>query len=162
MSERTSWITGDIFTSVSGQLTLKAWEPWEETRSALFELQNSDIDNEHPEWRRNWIAGVAMLRAVGHVLQKVDAASSHRHKSLIDSNWRSWNADKDGNWIFFDFIEKERNNILKTFSFGAQLPSSEDGRLLAYGSTGLDAAELFREAVYWWRFQLRAIESELR
>jgi hypothetical protein len=161
MTERKSWVTGDIFMSASGDSTLSAWEPWEETRWALFELQNSDIDDEHPEWRRNWIVGVAMLRTVGHVLHKVDAATSPRHKSVIHTAWQSWNSDKDGDWIFFDFIEKERNNILKMFSSGAQLPSAEDGRLLAYGNTDLDAAELFREAVYWWRFQLRLIESQL-
>lgn len=161
MTELTSWIAGDIFTSAPGMLTLKAWEPWEMTRSALFEIQNSDIDAEHPEWRTNWIAGVAMLRATGHVLHKVDAATSARHKSMIDAAWHSWSTDRDGNWICFDFIEKERNNILKTFSFGAQLPSAEDGRLLAYGNTDFDAAQLFREAVYWWRFQLRMIEFQL-
>ena len=162
MTELISWITGDIFTSGPGISTLRAWEPWEETRSALFEIQNSDIDDEHPEWRTNWIAGVAMLRAIGHVLHKVDTAVSPHHKRVIDAAWRSWNADKDGNWIFFDFIERERNSILKTFSFGAQFPSAEDGRVLAYGNTGFDAAQLFREAVYWWRYQLRMIESQLR
>jgi hypothetical protein len=126
----------------------------------LFELQNSDIDDEHPEWRRSWIAGVAMLRATGHVLQKVDASTSPRHKSVVDEAWMDWSLNKNENWIFFEFIEKERNNILKTFSFGAQLPASEDRRMLAYGNTDLDGAQLFREAVYWWRHQLRIIESK--
>jgi hypothetical protein len=63
--------------------------------------------------------------------------------------------------IFFDFIEKERNNILKTFSFGAELPAREDGRILAYGNTDIDATQLFREGVYWWRSQLREIEKRL-
>lgn len=63
------------------------------------------------------------------------------------------------NWIFFDFIEKERNNILKEFSFGAELPKAEDGRTLAYGKTCHDAAQLFREAVYWWRHELEKIEA---
>src|SRR5262245_12154749 len=110
-----TWITGDIFVCHLGRATLKAWEPWEYTRRSLFELQNSDIDEEHPEWRTNWIAGVAMLRTVGHVLHKVDAKTSTTHRSLIESAWAAWKMNKDEHWIFFDFIEKERNNILKTF-----------------------------------------------
>jgi hypothetical protein len=67
-----TWITGDIFIR-PGPLappTLHAWEPWYVTLDVLFELQNSDIDKEHNEWRTQWIAGVAMLRATGHVLDR--------------------------------------------------------------------------------------------
>jgi hypothetical protein len=80
---------------------------------------------------------------------------------VIESIWAEWKANKDEHWIFFDFIEKERNNILKLFSFGAMLPASEDNRTLVYGNTDLDAAQLFREAVYWWRTQLRELEGRL-
>lgn len=159
-----SWITGDIFTAVPvPSTTLYAWEPWEHARSILFELQNSDIDDEHPEWRTHWIAGVAVLRATGHVLHKVDARLSPNHKAVIDDAWARWKANKDEHWIFFDFIEKERNSILKLYSFGAALPqTAEDGRTLVYGNTDFDAAQLFREAVYWWRDQLREIEKHLK
>lgn len=159
--QRPSWITGDIFTAASGYGSLKAWEPWDWTVSCLFDLQNSDIDDEHPEWRINWIAGVAMLRTVGHVLKNVDSRTSGKHTSIITEYWKTWQHDKDLNWIFFDFIEQERNNILKEFSFGATLPAVNDGRVLAYGNTQFDAAQLFREAVYWWRHQLRSIEKDL-
>ena len=154
-----SWIEGDIFVADSGHGILKAWEPWEWTRSVLFQLQNSEIDDEHPEWRLYWIAGVATLRAIGHVLKNVDANVSSAHKHAIDKIWSEWKSNSEENWIFFDFIERERNNILKEFSFGAQLPNDVDDRLLAYENTDLDAAQLFREAVYWWRYQLRQLEA---
>ena len=141
--------------------TLHAWEPFSETVSVLFELQNSDIDEEHWEWRIYWIAGVAMLRTIGHVLHNVNSEKSPQHRKMIESMWAEWKANKDEHWIFFDFIEKERNNILKLFSFGATLPVSEDDRTLAYGNTDLDAAQLFREAVYWWRTQLRELERRV-
>jgi hypothetical protein len=157
-----SWITGDIFTAPLPEITLEAWEPWGDTRLILFELQNSDIDEEHYEWRLHWVAGVALLRTVGHVLRNVDALTSSKHRRSIDKAWTDWQQNKDDNWIFFDFIEKERNNILKEYSFGAALPAAMDGRTLAYGSTEFDATELFREAVYWWRTQLLAFEAQLK
>ena len=157
-----SWIERDVFTAKPSEtISLDAWEPWYQTLPILFTLQNSDIDDEHPEWSIQWIAGVATLRTIGHVLHKLDAKKSDKHRAVIDRAWAEWNANKDDNWIFFDFIEKERNNILKEFSFGATLPTVEDGRTLAYGNTNLDATELFREAVYWWRAQLRAIEKAI-
>jgi hypothetical protein len=157
-----SWITGDIFTSQPRPTTLKAWEPWWDTVAILFELQNSDIDDEHPEWRLHWVAGVALLRTVGHVLKKVDAKTSPKHLEAVKAQWSIWNGDKLENWIFFDFIEQERNNILKEYSFGATLPEPNDDRTLVYRDTDFDAAQLFREAVYWWREQLLAIENALQ
>jgi hypothetical protein len=160
-ADRATSISGDIFTRAAGRLNLKAWEPWEFTRSILFEFQNSDIDDEHWEWRLNWFAGVALLRTIGHVLYKVDAKRSDGHRTVIRSMWKSWHDDRRQHWIFFDFIERERNNILKEFSFGAELPSANDQRVLAYADTHDDAAQLFREAVYWWRDQLEVIETGL-
>jgi hypothetical protein len=156
-----SWITGDIFTYHPERKTLKAWEPWEFTLHTLFFLQNADIGEDFPEWKMEWFAGVAALRTIGHVLHKVDSEQSQNHQNVINQTWKSWNFNKDDNWIFFDFIEKERNNILKEFSFGAELPSLEDGRVLAYGNTDYDASQLFREAVYWWRHELEKIEKAL-
>ena len=153
-----SWNTDDVFVSPVPSMTLRAWEPWLEARSLLFEFYNSDIDDEHTEWRIHWFAGVAILRTIGHVLHNVDASTSFRHRTLLGAIWNDWHEDKDDNWIFFDFIERERNNVLKEFSFGANLPTEEDGRLLAYGNTEFDAIELFAEAVYWWRRQLQEIE----
>ena len=36
-----------------------------------------------PEWRRSWVTVVALLRAVGHVLQKVDARTDARMAEMI-------------------------------------------------------------------------------
>lgn len=160
--ELPTWITGDIFIVSEALVTLGAWEPFYFTVQILFDLQNSDVDDEHPEWRTNWIAGVATLRIIGHVLHRMDRLRSPRHKALIDAAWSRWSSNKDANWIFFDFIEKERNSILKEFSFGARPPEdADDERVLAYGATNHDAAQLFREAVYWWRTQLRSLERSL-
>ena len=159
--DRPSFITGDIFRRSPRGTTLHAWEPWDFTRSILFEFQNSDIDEEHWEWKVSWFAGVALLRTIGHVLKNVDSRSSTKHAETINGFWHRWKTDRRAHWIFADFIERERNNILKEFAFGAALPALDDRRLLAYSNTDDDAAQLFREAVYWWRYQLELIEAEI-
>ena len=154
-----SWITGDIFMSSEIERpTLSAWAPWYFVKEILFRIQNSDIDEEHPEWRIDWIAGVAVLRVIGHVLHKVDSVKSAKHSAIINFAWREWRNNQDNHWIFTEFVEKERNSIMKEFNFGATLPADEDNRTLAFKDTEFDATQLFREAVYWWRAQLRSIE----
>jgi hypothetical protein len=44
--------------------------------------------------RRRLMATVALLRAVGHVLKKIDAASSLTLKSVINREWQNLNATK--------------------------------------------------------------------
>lgn len=156
-----SWVTGDIFVRVVEPMRLSAWEPWDFARGLLFDFQNMDIDDEHPEWRLYWFSGVATLRSIGHVLHNVDRQTGDRAARSIDTWWSRIKADRNENWIFFDFIERERNNILKEFSFGASLPGEHDRRQLAYDGSHLDGAQLFREAVYWWRGQLEWIETEV-
>jgi hypothetical protein len=155
-----SYITGDIFVRSPPKQTLKAWEPWHDCVVILFEFQNSDVDEEHPEWRLFWVAGVALLRTVGHVLAKVDASESLKHKREIDRLWSDWKTSPTENTVFWDFVEKERNSLLKTYEFGASLEHDENGCYVTYQG-GEDAFELFREAVYWWRLQLETLEDRL-
>lgn len=153
-----SYITGDIFTAKMTRQTLKAWDPFWDCVAILFEFQNSDIDDEHPEWRLHWVAGIALLRAIGHVLSKSDADISTAHKRAVREMWDSWKRDAEDNYIFWEFIESERNNILKTYTFGAKLEKRLDGFVVTY-TDGEDALQLYREAVYWWRFQLVSLEK---
>lgn len=160
----TSFITGDIFTRTSPIQTLKAWEPYWDCVGILFHFQNSDIvdgDHELPEWKLHWVSGIALLRTVGHVLAKVDALVSPAHAAAVDGLWARLKADRQSSAIFWNFIEEERNNLLKTYTFGAKLGFNEDGYLIEFAD-GRDAFQLFREAVYWWRHQLETLENELR
>ncbi|WP_313002781.1 hypothetical protein [Brevundimonas sp.] len=160
----TSYVTGDIFVRSPPQQTLEAWAPLWDCVSILFQFQNSDVadgDEELPEWRIYWVARLALLRTVGHVLAKVDAKTSSKHADAIDELWKGFQADRAGSTIFWDFIERERNNLLKTYSFGARLEWDEGGCAYVEFDEGLDAFQLFREAVYWWRHHLMALEREV-
>ncbi|WP_417476011.1 hypothetical protein [Maricaulis sp.] len=158
-----SYITGDIFILSPPRQELKAWAPFWDCVGILFQFQNSDVadgDEELPEWRLSWVAGIALLRTVGHVLAKVDAKSSRLHSEAIGSLWERFKADRESSWIFWDFIESERNTLLKTYSFGARLVSTGTGCQVEF-TDGQDAFQLFREAVYWWRSQLMELEDTL-
>ena len=57
---------------------------------ALEELNDCDVDLEtslSPMRRRRWMAIVALLRAVGHVLKNVDGASNPTLGRIIKAEW---------------------------------------------------------------------------
>ncbi|WDR02485.1 hypothetical protein PSQ19_18125 [Devosia algicola] len=159
-----SFITGDIFVRTPPSQTLRAWEPYWDCVSILFLFENSDIvdrNEELPEWRLHWISGIALLRTIGHVLAKVDSQYSLTHAAIVAGFWATLKADRQSSDIFWNFIEEERNNILKTYTFGAKLSRSENGYFIEFAD-GQDAFQLFREALYWWRYHLELLERELQ
>lgn len=153
-------VTGDIFVLTPPKKSLKAWQPLDDCVVILFEFQNMDVDDEHTEWRILWVAGIALLRAIGHVLAKSDMMTSGKHKLEIDRLWHRWKAHPDDSAIFWEFVEEERNNLLKTYEFGAALAHDENGFYVRYGN-GENAFDLFRAAVYWWRHQLMLLEDRI-
>lgn len=156
-------IRGDIFTRSPPTQTLRAWEPFWDCASILFHFQNSDVADEGEElteWRIFWVAGITLLRTIGHVLAKVDSKTSKVHALKIRSFWEEIKADRVSSAIFWEFVEKERNSLIKTYSFGAELSHDDHGHFIRFAD-GQDAFQLFREAVYWWRYQLELLEQTL-
>ncbi len=131
-------------------------------------------------YRVSWAAVVSLLRAVGHVLQKVDGPASPTLAKAIADHWRSWKADPSAHAIFGDFIEKERNNVLKQYTFGYTEDSVEvhstgaDGVTRVYQAVpfhmrihggrfdGQDGLDVARSAAQWWQAQLDAIEADTK
>lgn len=159
-----NYVTGDIFVMSPPKQTLRAWKPFWDCVDILFEFQNSDVadgNEELSEWRLNWVAGITLLRTIGHVLDKMDSKISQQHSIIIKGWWQGVKSDRANSHIFWDFIEKERNNLLKTYSFDARFVlHGEEGPCIEFGD-GEDAFELFRQAIYWWRYQLMDIEAAL-
>ncbi|HXF26731.1 MAG TPA: hypothetical protein VN610_05630, partial [Bryobacteraceae bacterium] len=61
----------------------------------------------------------ALMRAVGHVLDRMDANENGPCPGLsVDVAYAKWKANRDEHRIFWEFIEEERNNILKKYTFG--------------------------------------------
>src|SRR4051812_32207164 len=61
------------------------------------------------------IAAIALVRTVGHVLAKVDVERDVRLKSVVDQRYNTWKQNRRDSRIFWEFIDEERNLILKEY-----------------------------------------------
>ena len=149
-------------------------------------LDMLEDERDEQRWRVLWAGGMALLRAVGHVLKKVDGADPLA-RPLIDAAWNRWKADKAANAIFWEFIEAERNNLLKQYQFGVSDSAVvglgvveidiETGHAVAYETPvsldenlfrrkkefglGEDARDVYQDALRWWDAELSRIEAGL-
>ena len=152
-----------------------------------LDMLEREKDFEH--WRVHWMGALALLRAVGHVLVKVDG-EDNKLRVLIDALYDCWKMERTNNAIFWNFIEEERNNILKEYKFNlypnenidivvqttaqhfktSELSPSPQVfqigeniyRPIADGfNEGEDARDIYREALDWWNTQLTELEKQL-
>jgi hypothetical protein len=140
-------------------------------------LERADVAVAPEDFRVSWAALVALLRAVGHVLDKVDRQESSALDRAISARWKLWHDDRQSHAMFWRFIEEERNNVLKAYEFGYLEEDVEiqevraDSTSVIYpnvplfsslrtgpfsGQPGLDVA---RRAIAWWAQELDAIEN---
>lgn len=136
------------------------------------------------EWRLYWITAVVLARAVGHVLAKVDAAAVPVVREVANELHREWKGPAAEHAIFRDFIEQERNSILKEYEFGMSegpvpvsvtLAHPETGEQVQSGALieenvyrpmwsgpyeGEDGRTLLDEAIAWWGVQLDRVDGE--
>jgi hypothetical protein len=123
-----------------------------------------------PDWVLIWVGTIALLRAVGHELEK-DAESDTRLKQAH----RAWlNTRKKPNPpIFWDFILKEADvDVEHSVKFtlpisGGTIPrhAPQPPPIYTYQMTsgrfaGQDTRNLVRDAIKWWEKQLDDIEQE--
>ncbi|OFW02456.1 MAG: hypothetical protein A3G20_07255 [Acidobacteria bacterium RIFCSPLOWO2_12_FULL_59_11] len=82
-------------------------------------------------FRVSWFAIVGLLRAVGHVLEKVDSELSLATKRAIKESWSQLQATRPEPTIFWGFIEAERNRFLKNYEHGISrsitVPAATEG-----------------------------------
>ena len=143
-----------------------------------FVLELLDEERDRQRFRVFWVAACALLRTVGHVLIKVDAEEDDDTARAIDRAWKRWNDERDANNIFWDFIEEERNIVVKEYKsrYGEGMtgilfenPSSgevmveslaeEIYKPMLYGPfASCDCRELVREGIEWWQRELDIIE----
>lgn len=154
-------------------------------RLALDMLQ--DV-TEPDRWRVHWAGAVALLRAVGHVLLNVNQPADQVVAKAGKAAHRRWKSDDPAHLIYRDFIEDERNNILKEYrskvhpldtvdvAVRLTLQNPETGEINyvdqvmpldknlfrpmteGYGK-GEDARDVYKEAIDWWERELNAIDA---
>jgi len=95
-------------------MTSAAREVLEDCRTALTLLEE---EKDYRRWRIHWAAAVALIRAIGHVLDKVDGRNPVR-KRVSAEFFQRWKVDPEHE-IFPKFIEHERNHLLKEYTSDA-------------------------------------------
>ena len=107
-------------------------------------------------------------------MDKVDAKEDPHLKESVQNWWRELNSDTTKNTIFQNFIDQQRNNILKEYHFAHDdheqklmvLPSME---LFSLGEllfcpieegkyAGEDCRDILHDAILWWDGQLKKLE----
>lgn len=134
-------------------------------------------------WRRQWILVIVLLRVVGHVLDKVDGERSSDYRRAVDAWWSSLRASKPDPAIFWQFIDEERNSLLKQYQTSAgqgvtiQVPLAYFNRKTGEQWTdlplptlyhytmnsgpfaGRDHRDVVAEAIQWWEDELKTIDE---
>lgn len=140
-------------------------------------LDRLEAAEDEQSFRIYWVALVALLRAVGHILEKVDAVKNPGLKTVVDVKWADWKANRTANRIFWDFVEAERNSVLKTYEANYHpgdveivVASNSEAELFVLDEAlfkplldgpyaGEDARDVAQEALEWWERQLTEVEA---
>lgn len=150
---------------------LNARKAWEDLRLAASMLEDEVDPN---RFRVLWVACITLARAIGHVLDKNDGMDVKRLANELYNEWTSPNSKES---IFTDFINKDRNLLLKEYSFNY----ADDGLVLVADDlvvsaidgdlykpiedseyAGQDCRDVLNDAIEWWDRQLSIIEAALQ
>ena len=160
-------------------MSLKAREVLADAAVAIEDFEASPATR---YWRTRWVAVIAILRAVGHVADKVDGESDQYLRAAIDAEFAKLRSTRPEPNIYWQFIVAERNIVLKEMLLGAHLnimirpgtawwsaKTRETGGLEGEPTTyehfmrggiydGRDPRELCREASEFWQGYLNRVE----
>ncbi len=122
------------------------------------------------EWRPLWVMTVALLRAVGHVLAA--RVEDPAMQAAIQAEWESLKQSKPKPKIFWEFIEQERNLVLKeyvsdaatnvTIHVGSGRPATYEYVMKDGPYAGQDARDVVAEAITWWEQYLDRIDQRAK
>lgn len=144
-------------------MTQNARRVLNDCKLVLRELQS---EPRGAQFRIRWVAAVALLRAVGHVLSKEDSRAGLAMAQAVDSEWDNLKTTKPEPRIFWQFIEDERNNVLKAYQFRAGQsviiriggPTTYTYEMTSGPFVGRDPRALVSEAIDWWELYLDKVD----
>jgi hypothetical protein len=80
-------------------------------KEACWELLLAEEKNDSQVIKLRWFTCLALLRSVGHVIDKVDRINYNQYQKIFNEHYKEKKEDS----IFKDFIDNERNLILKQY-----------------------------------------------
>lgn len=144
---------------------LRAKRALADSQNATFTMQHSDYS---VDWRFMYIVSVTTLRAVGHVLHKVDCRNFSEISGSVDARSLRWKRGEGDDDLFVHFIEDARNVLLKTYGltsddsivFDEDELTSNDvdiDRVMHGHFEGQDVIGLLQASHRWWERELTEI-----
>lgn len=138
--------------------------------NATFSLRHADYA---VNWRFDVIVAITTLRAVGHVLHKIDCRRYPLIFKEVETRFKRWKLGDGADAVFPHFIEDARNTLLKMYEFPAkdntifhdeEFGDFSQGRpdpdLIVRGPfSGCDIVELLNACHDWWRQELLEIAA---
>jgi hypothetical protein len=136
-------------------------------------------------WRTRWAAAVALLRSVGHVLDRVDKKTSPQLERAVDVAYAELQSTKPEPVIYWEFIKRERDNLLKEYRTEARQaivfrpgtahlnlrtgeqtsspsgPTTYEHYMESGPFAGQDPRDVVASAIHWWRGYLDAIDAKV-
>ncbi|MBM3179524.1 MAG: hypothetical protein FJZ86_04135 [Chloroflexi bacterium] len=87
-------------------------------QDAKFAIDKHNNKLRGESFRISWFSIIGLLRAVGHVLENVDAKLSDPLNKAIKEKWDELKNTKPEPRIYWEFIKKERDRFLKNYQHG--------------------------------------------
>ncbi|MBS9721750.1 hypothetical protein JYU29_13755 [Tianweitania sp. BSSL-BM11] len=135
-------------------------------RLAMRLFDEALIRNNKQEIRIQWITCLTLARAVGHVLKNKDVLRSEWLRNAIEKNFNKIKEDEFHNLIYWEFINKERNLLLKEYGSALSLDNPEykggehsEVRHLLIGDRSYSPTEALKAAACWWQHHISEVES---
>ena len=155
---------------------LKARLVWKDLKLA-HQLLEQETDPDR--FRIFLVAALALVRAIGHVLKNADGQA--QLKPAVESAYKQWKDEPEKHKIFWEFIEQERNRVLKEYELNfdsnpvvavfagkskelVDLSTLSDNFYcpIAEGPfAGDDIRDVLEDAITWWDAELTQIERSV-
>jgi len=165
---------------------MKAREVLRDCEYTRKRLQDAIEKNNLNDAKVFWFSSLAMLRSIGHVLHNVDAKEQGGYfGDILEENFKRWKKDP----VFANFIEKERNNILKEYASslseqknleefclvtesGERLVTESEDAIVGTTTvttlikgdgmySGISPVDALDKALRWWEKNLSEFEQQL-
>jgi hypothetical protein len=149
-------------------MALAARNALSDARTARSTLQQAIANSSAVQTRISWITCLTLLRAVGHVLAKVDGERSSWLKRASEEQFSAIRHNQFANLIFWEFIEAERNGLLKEYKssiFESVADPEQPGRRrlvltnILVGPDFFTPMEAVDAAIRWWNLYLAKVED---